>query len=287
VEQSHRPLRVDCVISPTVAGHQARDFGRDHVTRRFSHSTKQGIVSKWSELSPRTPIELPGAAGSSVLHRMNPRREGSACHLAALMNKIRAVCVYCGSSPGNDAAYVEAGERLGSALAAAGLRLIYGGGTTGVMGAIAHGTLSAGGEIGAIIPRFLINRETTKAALTQFNDVTITETMHERKHKMFERSDAFVALPGGIGTVEEIVEIMTWGQLGQHRKPMVFANINGFWDPMLGMLDHLRRAGFIHSGHLMQPIVVDRVEAIIPAIIAAAAETDRYGNEIPSVIDKM
>ena len=119
------------------------------------------------------------------------------------MNKIRAVCVYCGSSPGNDAAYVEAGERLGSALAAAGVRLIYGGGTTGVMGAVAHGTLSAGGEVGAIIPRFLIDRETTKAALTKFNDVTITETMHERKHKMFERSDAFVALPDGIGTVED------------------------------------------------------------------------------------
>ena len=186
------------------------------------------------------------------------------------MNEIRAVCVYCGSSPGNDAAYVEAGELLGSALAAAGVRLIYGGGATGVMGAVAHGALSAGGEIGAIIPSFLINRETTKAALTKFNDVTITETMHERKQKMFERSDAFVALPGGIGTVEEIVEIMTWGQLGQHRKPMVFANINGFWDPMLGMLDHLRRAGFIHSGHLMQPIVVDRVEAILPAIVAAA-----------------
>ena len=203
------------------------------------------------------------------------------------MNKILAICVYCGSSAGNDAVYVEAGERLGSALAAAGVRLIYGGGTTGVMGAVAHGTLSAGGEVGAIIPRFLIDRETTKAALTKFNDVTITETMHERKHKMFERSDAFVALPGGIGTVEEIVEIMTWGQLGQHRKPMVFANINGFWDPMLGMFDHLRRTGFIHSGHLMQPIVVDRVEAIIPAIVAAAEEIDTSGNEIPSLIGKM
>ena len=176
---------------------------------------------------------------------------------------------------------------MGFALAAARVKLIYGGGTTGVMGAVAHGTLSAGGEIGAIIPRFLINRETTKAALTRFNDVTITETMHERKHKMFERSDAFVALPGGIGTVEEIVEIMTWGQLGQHRKPIVFANINGFWDPMLGMLDHLRREGFIHSGHLMQPIIVDRVEAIIPAIVAAAQEVDSLGSEIPSVIDKM
>jgi uncharacterized protein (TIGR00730 family) len=203
------------------------------------------------------------------------------------MNKIRSICVYCGSSPGNDTAYVEAGERLGSALAAAGVRLIYGGGTTGVMGAVARGTLSAGGDVGAIIPSFLINRETTKAALSKFNDVTITETMHERKHKMFERSDAFVALPGGIGTVEEIVEIMTLGQLGQHRKPMVFANINGFWDPMLGMLDHLRRAGFIHSDHLMRPILVDRVEAIIPAIAAAAEEVDTSGSEISCVADKI
>jgi uncharacterized protein (TIGR00730 family) len=203
------------------------------------------------------------------------------------MNKIRAICVYCGSSAGNDPSYVEAGERLGSALAHAGVKLIYGGGTTGVMGAVADGALSAGGEIGAIIPRFLINRETTKAAMTKFNDVTITETMHERKHMMFARSDAFVALPGGIGTVEEIVEIMTWGQLGQHRKPMVFANINGFWDPMLGMLEHLRRAGFIHSSHLMQPIVVDRVEAIIPSIVAAAEGIDASSNEIPYIIDRM
>jgi uncharacterized protein (TIGR00730 family) len=203
------------------------------------------------------------------------------------MNKIRAICVYCGSSPGNDAAYVEAGAQLGLALAAAGVGLIYGGGTTGVMGAVAHGTLGAGGKVGAIIPSFLINRETTKAALSTFSDVTITETMHERKHKMFMRSDAFVALPGGIGTVEEIVEVMTWSQLGQHRKPIVFANINGFWDPMLGMLDHLRRAGFIHSAHLMQPIVVDRVEAILPAIVTAAQEVDTLDNEIRSVIDKM
>jgi uncharacterized protein (TIGR00730 family) len=152
---------------------------------------------------------------------------------------------------------------------------------------LARGTLQAGGQIGAIIPSFLINRETTKAALTMFEDLTITETMHERKHKMFERSDAFVALPGGLGTVEEMVEIMTWGQLGQHRKPMVFANINGFWEPMLAMLDHLHRTGFIHSGHLLQTIVVDRVEAIIPAIVAALVEDGTADDGIPSVIDKM
>jgi len=147
----------------------------------------------------------------------------------ANMSKIKAVCVYCGSSPGHDLAYVEAGERLGRALAASGLTLIYGGGTHGVMGAVARGTLDNGGKVGAIIPRFLTNWETTTDALKTFEDLTITDTMHERKHRMFERSDAFVALPGDIGTIEEIVEIMTWAQLGQHRKPMVLVNIKGFW----------------------------------------------------------
>ncbi|EAB6718274.1 TIGR00730 family Rossman fold protein, partial [Salmonella enterica subsp. enterica serovar Newport] len=169
------------------------------------------------------------------------------------MNTIRSICVYCGSSTGNDNAYVEAGEILGRSMAEAGLQLIYGGGTNGIMGAVAKAALKSGGKVGAIIPTFLVNREANKAALTMFEDLTITDTMHERKHQMFERSDAFVALPGGIGTVEEIVEIMTWGQLGHHRKPMVFANIKGFWDPMLAMLDHMRATGFIHSGHLVQP----------------------------------
>ncbi|MHB8284965.1 MAG: LOG family protein [Caulobacteraceae bacterium] len=200
---------------------------------------------------------------------------------------IRAICVYCGSSPGNDAVYVKAGEQFGLTLAAAGVRLIYGGGTTGVMGAVAHAALGAGGEVGAVIPNFLINRETTKAALSTFKDVTITETMHERKHKMFERSDAFVALPGGIGTVEEIVEVLTWGQLGQHNKPIVFANINSFWDPVLSMFDHLRRTGFIHSDHLMQPIVVDRVEDILPAIFADAQEVNALGSEPSSAINRL
>ncbi len=112
------------------------------------------------------------------------------------MSKIKAVCVYCGSSPGHDVAYVEAGEQLGRALAASGLTLIYGGGTHGVMGAVARGTLNSGGKVGAIIPRFLTNWETTTDALKMFEDLTITDTMHERKHKMFERSDAFRGTSG-------------------------------------------------------------------------------------------
>src|SRR5689334_14786375 len=116
---------------------------------------------------------------------------------------IRAVCVYCGSSPGNDPAYAEAGEKLGRALAEAGLGLVYGGGALGIMGAVARGVMTHGGKVAAIIPKFLTHREATKEALKTFDDLTITETMHERKHHMFQRSDAFVALPGGIGTVEE------------------------------------------------------------------------------------
>jgi uncharacterized protein (TIGR00730 family) len=202
----------------------------------------------------------------------------------AVMSNIKSVCVYCGSSSGNDLAYAKAGEQLGAALAAAGMKLIYGGGTTGIMGAVSRGVLENGGEVGAIIPSFLLGRETTKAALTIFTDVTVTETMHERKQKMFERSDAFVALPGGIGTIEEIVEVMTWSQLGQHRKPVVFANVKGFWNPMLAMLDYVGRAGFIHTASLVRPLVVDRVGDIIPTIIGATIQDDE-GN--PSIMGKM
>ncbi|TIT27017.1 MAG: TIGR00730 family Rossman fold protein, partial [Mesorhizobium sp.] len=163
------------------------------------------------------------------------------------MNTIRSVCVYCGSSPGRDATYVKAGHLLGRSLAKSGLRLVYGGGTKGIMGAVAEGALKAGGKVTGIIPRFLINREATETALDRLDELVITDNMHERKHRMFEKSDAFVALPGGIGTVEEIVEIMTWGQLGHHRKPIVFANIKGFWDPMLALLDHMSSEGFIHT----------------------------------------
>lgn len=203
------------------------------------------------------------------------------------MAPIRSVCVYCGSSPGNDPAFVAAGEELGQALAAAGLTLIYGGGTNGVMGAVARGTMQGGGKVGAIIPKFLTNMESTTNALTMFEDLTITDTMHERKHAMFERSDAFVTLPGGIGTVEEIVEIMTWSQLGQHRKPMVIVNTNGFWTPLLNLLDHLRVQGFIHRSHLLKPIVVERVADVLPALWAASAQPEGVESGIPSFLEKL
>ncbi|MGE7369974.1 TIGR00730 family Rossman fold protein [Neorhizobium sp. NPDC001467] len=185
---------------------------------------------------------------------------------------IQSICVYCGSQPGRDPAYVAAGRALGKSIAAHGLRLVYGGGTKGIMGAVAAGVLSSGGQVTGIIPGFLVDMEATRHSLGQLDDLIITRDMHERKHKMFERADAFVTLPGGIGTLEEIVEIMTWAQLGRHEKPMVFADIGGFWKPMLDLVGHMRDQGFIHRAHLVQPLVLSDVEQIVPAILAHAAD---------------
>ncbi|MBZ9704454.1 MULTISPECIES: TIGR00730 family Rossman fold protein [unclassified Mesorhizobium] len=203
------------------------------------------------------------------------------------MNTIRSVCVYCGSSPGRDETYAKAGHLLGRSLARSGLRLIYGGGTKGIMGAVAEGALKAGGKVTGIIPRFLINREATETALDRLDELVITENMHERKHKMFEKSDAFVALPGGIGTVEEIVEVMTWAQLGHHRKPIVFGNVGGFWDPMLALIDHMATEGFIHTAQRVKPLVVNDPEAIVAAIMVAGSSVDAPTEGVQSVIDKM
>ena len=203
------------------------------------------------------------------------------------MNSIRSICVYCGSSPGRDESYIQAGRVLGRSIAQTGLRLVYGGGTRGIMGAVAEGAIKAGGQVTGIIPRFLMNKEATEAALMRLDEVVVTENMHERKHIMFEKSDAFVALPGGIGTVEEIIEIMTWAQLGHHRKPIVFGNINGFWNPMLVLLDHMRNEGFVHTGHLVAPVVVDAAEAIVPAILVEASADDVPNEGVKSVIDRL
>ncbi|GEO84510.1 MULTISPECIES: TIGR00730 family Rossman fold protein [Alphaproteobacteria] len=182
-------------------------------------------------------------------------------------SSIRSVCVYCGSQPGRDPAYMAAGRALGRSIAANGLRLVYGGGTKGIMGAVASGVLSNGGLVTGIIPEFLMDMEATHHSLGQLSELIVTKDMHERKHAMFERADAFVTLPGGIGTLEEIVEIMTWAQLGRHEKPMVFANVNGFWDPMLELIRHMREQGFIHTAHRVQPMVIGEIDDIIPAIL--------------------
>lgn len=149
-----------------------------------------------------------------------------------------------------------------------GIDLVYGGGTNGIMGAVADAVMSNGGKAIGIIPEFLMDKEASRRDLRQLTELHVTKDMHERKHMMFERSDAFVTLPGGIGTLEEIVEIMTWAQLGRHTKPMVLANIGGFWDPLNSLIGHMGSAGFIHTAHLVRPLVIDRAEDIVPAIRA-------------------
>ena len=179
---------------------------------------------------------------------------------------------------------MEAGRTLGSDLAESGLRLIYGGGTRGIMGAVAEGTRNGGGAVTGIIPRVLISKEASAPDLHKLDELIVTENMHARKHAMFERSDAFVALPGGIGTVEEIVEIMTWAQLGRHRKPIVFANIGGFWNPMLALMDHMGGEGFIHSAERIKLIVVERAEEIVPRLLARSPQIDEGD---PAIIERL
>ena len=144
------------------------------------------------------------------------------------MSAIRNVCVYCGSSDGADARFGEAAEELGRALAAGGVGLVYGGGGEGLMGRLARSTLAGGGYVTGIIPSFLIRKE---HPLTDVQEMLVVEDMHERKQAMFDRADAFVALPGGVGTLEELVEQLTWAQLNRHTKPILIADIGGFWLP--------------------------------------------------------
>lgn len=179
------------------------------------------------------------------------------------MNQIRNVCVYCGSHEGRNPAYIEAARALGRAFVADGIRLIYGGARIGLMGAIAREMLDAGGEVTGIIPKFLTDLEGTFPDVT---DLVVTTDMHDRKQAMFDRADAFVALPGGIGTLEELVEMMTWLQLGQHAKPIVIANIDGFWQPLIDLIDHMVEEGFITNRLPIAFEVTDRADQILPLL---------------------
>ncbi|MCD1643140.1 TIGR00730 family Rossman fold protein [Aurantimonas coralicida] len=203
------------------------------------------------------------------------------------MNTIRSVCVYCGSSAGRDPRYLESGRRLGEAIGAAGMRLVYGGGTRGIMGAVAEGVIARGGAVTGIIPRFLIDMEATESELTRLDELIVTEDMHARKHQMFERSDAFVALPGGIGTLEELIEILTWSQLGRHAKPVIVANVGGFWDPLSRLMDHMSAEGFLHTAHQVRPMVIDDVDAIVPELVTALAGDDAHRRGRAEIVEKL
>ncbi len=195
------------------------------------------------------------------------------------MSTIRNICVYCGSGEGADPAFAEAARALGKILAENRIGLVYGGGSVGLMGAIANAVLNHGGEVTGIIPEFLAGRE---HALTR-GTIIVTRDLHERKQKMFEHADAFVALPGGVGTLEEVVEQMTWAQLGQHKKPILLTNINGFWDPLCVLLEHMENMRFIRAGLAVNYLVAQRVEDILPKLKAAASRIDESDKEMKTI----
>ena len=182
------------------------------------------------------------------------------------MTQNHKLCVYCGSGPGIDPIYVEAAKTLGRSIADNSLGLVYGGGSLGLMGETARSVLGAGGHVTGIIPDFLVKRE---QMLTDVQQLIVTQDMHERKMTMFEHSDGFVALPGGVGTLEELVEISTWAQLDRHDKPILLANIGGYWNGLIELFQHMREQQFIRAGLDVHFEVVDKAEDIVPTFIKA------------------
>lgn len=196
-------------------------------------------------------------------------------------SKIRKICVYCGSGPGIDPAFIESARAFGAILAKNGVGLVFGGGSVGMMGAIAKSVLDHGGKVTGIIPEFLVARE---HAMRGADNLIVTRDMHERKRKMFEMADAFVALPGGIGTLEEVVEQMTWVQLGRHRKPILLANIKRFWEPLCALIDHMKNLEFIRADLNFDLLAADAVEDILPKLQKAVASVPREETEMPAII---
>jgi len=201
------------------------------------------------------------------------------------MTKIKTVCVYCGSGPGTNPHFIESAKALGKELAHNGIRLVYGGGSLGIMGAVASSVLDNGGQVMGIIPEFLTAKENM---LKRVQELIVTPDMHERKRLMFEHSDAFVALPGGIGTLEELVEQLTWAQLGRHKKPILILNIRNFWDPLCALLDHMRRLEFIRADLAVALLVAERPEDVLSKLRAAAAEvSERAKKGEPATVERM
>jgi uncharacterized protein (TIGR00730 family) len=192
------------------------------------------------------------------------------------MSSIKKICVYCGSGPGSDPAFVNAARALGKILAENNIGLVFGGGSIGLMGELASAVLDHGGEVVGVIPKFLVHREHAMRR----GEMVVTQDMHERKQLMFEHADAFIALPGGVGTLEELVEQMTWAQLGQHKKPILIANINGFWDPLCALLDHMEALEFIRPGLTVNYLVADRIEDILPKLFAAVRATPEKAKDM-------
>ena len=185
---------------------------------------------------------------------------------------MRRLCVFCGSSEGRDPAYVQAARALGETLAVNGIGLVYGGASVGLMGALADAALIAGGEVTGVMPRALVEKE---IAHNRLSDLRVVGSMHERKALMAELSDGFVALPGGIGTFEELFEMWTWAQLGHHTKPCALLNVRGFYDGLIAFLDQVAERGFIKGAHRAMLIVaqepielIERLRAYEPPAVS-------------------
>ncbi len=182
------------------------------------------------------------------------------------MTKIRSLCVLCGSREGNDPAYREAAIRLGTLMAGRGIRLIFGGGSIGLMGIVADAVLAAGGEVTGVIPDFLVRYEVSHRRLTE---LVITGSMHDRKRRMFEMADGFVVLPGGLGTLDETFEIVTWKQLRLHDAPIVVLDVAGYWAPLKSLIDAVIAGGFAHPAVGELFTVVASADQVFPALASA------------------
>jgi uncharacterized protein (TIGR00730 family) len=180
--------------------------------------------------------------------------------------RIRNICVYCGSGRGKNPLFSNAAKALGEAMAGEGIGLVYGGGGNGLMGDVAKAVRAAGGTVTGIIPATLVARENP---YTDVDELIVVDNLHQRKMLMFERSDAFVALPGGLGTLEELVEQLTWVQLGFHEKPVILANINNYWEKLLQLLDQMRGETFIREGLIPRYTIVEDVQEIVPLLLRA------------------
>ena len=182
------------------------------------------------------------------------------------MGELRRIGVFCGSSTGTDPTHVAAASELGALLAAEGIGLVYGGGAVGLMGAVADACLAAGGEVIGVIPTGLFSKEVGHTGLTSLLEVA---TMHERKARMYELADAFAALPGGLGTLEELAEVLTWNQLGIHRRPLALVDVAGHFTGLLAWLDRAVADGFVRPEHRRSILSVADVAAVVPALRAA------------------
>jgi uncharacterized protein (TIGR00730 family) len=182
-----------------------------------------------------------------------------------LMKSQPNVCVFCGSGPGRNPAYIAGARELGGLLAKTGIGLVYGGGSNGLMGEVARSVQAHGGRVLGIIPEFLSAKE---RIFTEANELVVTATMHERKMTMFERSDGFIVLPGGMGTLEELAEMSTWAQLDRHKKPIVLCNIEGYWEPLLTLLAHMRKEYFIRPGLELKIDVTENPEDAVAKFLS-------------------